>query len=189
MKDYSKYTDQGLVMAIRSGDANAFTEIHDRYYPILYAHAFRRLPDREEVNDLLQELFLYLWNNRMQQFSGHLSGYLFTSIRNRILNVYRSRKVRSDYIDSLQDFLDSNTSPIADDLLREKELTLIIEREISALPSQMRVIFEMSRNLNKSHLEIADHLSISPLTVKKQIYNSLKILRAKLGPHFHCMFM
>lgn len=189
MKDYSGYTDQGLLLAMRTGDSMAFTEIHNRYYPILYAHAFRRLPYREEVNDILQELFLFLWDNRSKEFSGHLSGYLYTSVRNRIINVYRSRKVRSDYMDSLQDFLDSNVLPTADNLLREKELTLIIESEVSALPSQMRVIFQMSRNLHKSHLEIADDLSISPLTVKKQIYNSLKILRSKLGPHFHMIFI
>ncbi|SER87824.1 RNA polymerase sigma-70 factor [Pedobacter rhizosphaerae] len=189
MKDYSGYTDQGLLMAMRSGDSAAFTEIHHRYYPILYAHASRRLSDRDDVNDLLQELFLYLWNNRMQEFSGHLSGYLYTSVRNRIINVYRSKKIRSDYMDSLQNFLEQNQQPIADNLVREKELTLIIEREISALPPQMRLVFEMSRNLHKSHQEIADELSISPLTVKKQIYNSLKILRSKLGPHFHAFFI
>lgn len=189
MKDYSGYTDQALLAAMRAGDSMAFTEIHNRYYPILYAHAFRRLPYREEVNDMLQELFLFLWDNRGKEFSGHLSGYLYTSVRNRIINVYRSRKVRSDYMDSLQNFLDNNVPAIADNLLREKELTSIIESEVSALPAQMRVIFQMSRNLHKSHLEIADELSISPLTVKKQIYNSLKILRSKLGPHFHTIFM
>lgn len=189
MIDYSKYSDQELLVLLGKNDAAALAEIHNRYYPILYAHAYKRLPEREEVRDILQELFIYLWNTRNTiTFTGHLSGYLYTSVRNRILNVYKHKKVRSGYITSFQEFL-VQSEPIADEMLREKELVALIEREVSALPTQMRIIFELSRNQHLSHQEIADKLNISPLTVRKQVNNSLRILRVKLGSYFYSAFL
>jgi len=183
------YSDSELVKLLNKGDVRAFTEIHDRYYGPLYAHAYKRLSNREEVRDLLQDLFVFLWDNRESlHFTGHLSGYLYTAVRNRILNLYKRNKVRSDYIDSLQDFLD-NSQPIADEILYEKELTAKIEKEIAALPQQMQIIFLLSRNQHLSHKEIGEKLGISPLTVKKQINNSLKILRSKLGSAFFIFFI
>lgn len=189
MMDYSKHSDQELLELLSNNDAAALAEIHHRYYPVLYAHAYKRLPEREEVRDILQELFIYLWNTRhTNTFTGHLSGYLYTSVRNRILNVYKHKKVRSGYISSFQEFL-KHSEPIADEMLREKDLVALIEREVSALPKQMRIIFELSRNHHLSHQEIAEKLSISPLTVKKQVSNSLKILRLKLGSYFYSAFL
>lgn len=185
---YSNYTDQQLVLLLQSGDITAFTEIHNRYYGLLYAHAYKRLPAREEIRDILQELFISLWNNRTQNFTGYLSGYLYTSVRNRILNVYKHKKIRSDYISSFQEFL-AQTEPIADEIIRGKELAALIEKEVAALPAQMREVFEMSRNAHLSHQEIAERLNISPLTVKKQVSNSLKILRTKLGSYFYTFFL
>jgi RNA polymerase sigma factor (sigma-70 family) len=81
-----------------------------------------------------------------------------------------------------------SNEPAPDETFRIKELVAIIDAEVSALPSQMKLIFEMSRNANLSHREIAEKLNISPLTVKKQVNNSLRILRLKLNTHFFMFF-
>ncbi|MNL17944.1 RNA polymerase sigma factor [compost metagenome] len=60
------------------------------------------------------------------------------------------------------------------------ELTRLIDKEVSALPQKMKEIFEMSRNQELSHREIAAQLNISDHTVKKQINNAIKILRPKI---------
>jgi len=154
----------------------------------LYSHAYKRLPDREEVKDILQELFTYIWNNKETlKFNLNLQAYLYTAVRNKILNVFKHQKIKSDYITSFEAFL-VNDEPTPDETLRIKELISIINAEVCALPPQMRLIFEMSRNANLSHSEIAEKLQISPLTVKKQVNNSLRILRVKLGTHFFMMF-
>lgn len=188
MATYSNYSDQELSELLKNSDEFAFTEIHHRYYGLLYAHASRRLSEPDEIKDILQEIFLYLWHNREQNFTGHLSGYLYTAVRNKIFNIYKHNKIKSDYVESLQDFL-AHSEPIADEILREKELIQFVEKEVANLPSKMRLIFELSRNSHLSHQEIADKLDISPQTVKKQVANSLKILRMKLGSHFHSGFL
>lgn len=173
-------TDQDLLRKMASGDESALKTIYDRYYPALYSHAYRRLADREEVRDILQDLFVYLWNQRETiQITTNLSSYLYVAVRNRLLNAFRGQKVRDDFSASLQEFLDEGQC-ITDELIREKELRILIEQEIAQLPPQMRKIFEMSRNLEMSHREIADALDISPLTVRTQVKKALRILRSKL---------
>lgn len=179
--------DNELLSLLKRGDIGAFTAIHSRYYGLLYVHAYKRLNEREEVKDILQELFSYLWNNRETiNFNSSLPAYLYTATRNRVLNVYKHQKIKSDYITSLHEFV-NNTEPMPDEILREKELIALVEKEVAALPSQMRLIFEMSRNQQLSHQEIANLLNISPLTIRKQVNNSLKILRLKLGSYFYML--
>jgi RNA polymerase sigma-70 factor (family 1) len=181
MTDYSLHTDAALLELLKQGDHAAFGIIHKRYYPLLYSHAFKRLPYREEVRDILQELFAFLWNNRENlNFTSGLAAYLYTSVRNRVINVFAKDKVRYEYAESFQNYIDTGEN-ITDDLLREKELMALIEKEIALLPDQMRKVFELSRFQYLSHNEIAEIMGTSPLTVRKQIQNTLKILRSKLG--------
>ncbi|MCD0488639.1 RNA polymerase sigma-70 factor [Pedobacter sp. MC2016-14] len=184
MDVYRNYTDVELTDLLRSGDHLAFTEIYKRYTNVLQGHAYSKLQDREEAIDLVQELFVSLWTKR-ESIVIHttLSGYLYTAVRNRILNVILHKKVASDYITSLQDFIDHGEA-LTDHLVREKELRLIIEKEISALPEKMRAVFELSRKEGLSHKEIAEKLGLSEKTVKNQVNNSLKALKGKLGPLF-----
>lgn len=181
MKEYQKISDTELVSLLKQGDHTAFNEIHNRYYSLLYRHAFKRLPYREEVRDILQELFSFLWNNREAiTFTSGLAAYLYTSTRNRVINVFNKQKIRHEYAQSLQIFLDKGES-VTDWSIREKELIALVEKEIAALPPQMQKVFQLSRNSHLSHNEIAELLNTSPLTVRKQIQNSLKILKSKLG--------
>lgn len=184
MSFYDLCDDSKLFNLLKEGDLNAFAAVHKRYYGILYIHAYKMFPDREEVKDILQEVFLCLWNNRDDiVLELNLKGYLYTATRNRILNIFKHQKIKSAYISSFASFIEDE-SPCVDKQFRLKELTALIDAEVGLLPPQMRLIFEMSRNANLSHNEIALELNISPLTVRKQINNSLKILRMKLATHF-----
>ncbi|MES2110498.1 MAG: RNA polymerase sigma-70 factor [Bacteroidota bacterium] len=181
---YDNYSDDDLISLLRQDDISAFTVIHSRYYGILYQHAYKRLPDRHAVKDILQELFTHLWEQRDSiDIKFGLQAYLCTAVRNKVLNVFKHEKVRSNYIASLINFQETCKSTTDEDL-RNKELIAIVNAEVSALPPKMRQVFELSRDSNLSHNEIAEKLEISPLTVRKQVNNSLKILRVRLASHF-----
>lgn len=181
MGAYSTFDDYELLTLLREDDKAALDEIYKRYQGVLYSHAYRRLPDREEVRDIIQELFVYLWANRKQlHMTTSLSAYLYSAVRNRVINQYRNKKTRDNFAASLQEFIDQGEN-IIEDQLREKELSLLVEQEIAALPNQMRLVFEMSRKLEMSHNEIAEALNLSPHTVRNQVHNALKVLRVKLG--------
>jgi RNA polymerase sigma-70 factor (ECF subfamily) len=129
----------------------------------------------------VHELFAQLWNKRKDlNISTNLTGYLYTGIRNKILDQFSRQQVRNKYINSLQGFLESNYN-VTDHRIREKQLTELINKGISDLPDKMREIFELSRKNSLSHKQIAVQLNLSEQTVKKQINNALRILRTKLG--------
>lgn len=189
MSTYQLISDEELAVLLKKGDEKALTEIHERYYGLLFRHALTRLNDKEEIRDTLQELFIYLWDNRSSlSFNTSLKSYLYTAIRNRILNIYKRQQVRSDYRESLGEFIEKGEF-VVEEAFRNKELTALVEREVARLPPQMKLIFEMSRNLDMSHKEIAQQLNISPLTVKKQVQNSLRILKARLGSSFFLLML
>ncbi|NQX41601.1 RNA polymerase sigma-70 factor, ECF subfamily [Pedobacter steynii] len=188
MNDYREFSDVELCRLLTEGNHAAFNEIHKRYYSLLYRHAYKRLPHREEVKDILQELFAFIWNNRNTLvLSSGLASYLYVATRNRVINVFNRQKIRDEYADSLQGFLDQGEN-ITDWAIRVKELTILVEKEVASLPPQMRKVFELSRNAHMTYQEIGEMLNTSPLTVKKQIHNTLKILREKLGANVFFLF-
>jgi RNA polymerase sigma-70 factor (family 1) len=181
VKGYRAFSDIELTGLLKLGDGNAFKEIYERYNSLLYIHAIKKLPNQEEAKDIIQEVFSVIWDRRGDfEVKTNLAGYLYTCVHHKILDHFIHRSTVHKYIDSLQNFLDENRYS-ADHLVREKQLAEIIEREIAALPPKMRVVFELSRKDNLSHKEIAARLGISEETVKSQVKNALKILRAKLG--------
>lgn len=180
-------SDEELVSNLKLGSKPALDEIYKRYHAPLFSHAYKKLQSKEEVRDILQDVFLSLWTNKENLIINNLSSYLFASVRNRILNVFRNTKVREMYSKSLQEFIDKGEN-LVDLKLDEKELISLVEEEVAKLPPQMRLIFEMSRNLELSHKEIASELNISSHTVRTQVRNALRILRLKLGANIFSIF-
>lgn len=184
MANYSNLSDAELFDLFKSGDHAAYKEVYNRYYAALYIHAFKRLQEREECRDIIQELFTNLWIKREEmELSGQLSGYLYTSVRNRIFDLLARKKLKSAYVSSIQEF--AKTNPVTTDhRIRQNQLAAIIEQEILALPPRTREIFELSRKGHFTHKEIAEKLDISEQTVKTTVNNALKVLRVKLGTMF-----
>jgi len=177
---YRKYADHTLVNLLKQDDQLAYTEIFERYSRILVNHAYKMLGNRDEANDVVQEVFLSIWNKRSELvITGALSSYLYKATKNRILNHIAHKKVVSRYADSVSDFIE-NDYILADSDLREKELELIIAKEIALLPEKMREVFLLRKVEELSYDEIALQLNITDKTAKQQVYNSLKILREKL---------
>lgn len=181
MTDYSLYTDQELTELLRNGDRMAYTEIYHRYKRLLYQFAFKRLGNKEEVSDIIHELFLTLWERHADiNLTYSLSTYLHSSVRNRIINHIAHREVSSRYIDSFNQYA-ITWSSTADHLVRDKQLRDLIEKEIGALPPKMRQVFELSRKTGYNRKEIAEELKLSEQTVKSHMQHALKILKMKLG--------
>lgn len=180
MVDYKLCTDEELTNLLSEDDHKAFEEIHNRYYPLLYRHAYKKLPDREEVRDILQEIFGKIWHNKDLSLQNGLKAYLYTSVRNRVINTFSKYRIREQYEEHLGTFLSMHLNHEPEEAVIYKDLLRIIDAEISALPPQMQKIFKLSRYENLSYQEISKITNTSPDTVKKQAQNALKILKKKL---------
>ncbi|HMI01796.1 MAG TPA: RNA polymerase sigma-70 factor [Pedobacter sp.] len=182
MAAYSAFTDRQLTELLRTGDRAAYTEIYHRYKRLLYIFAFKRLGDKEEVNDLLHDLFLSIWmKHEEMQLEYALSTYLYNSTRNRIINFVAHKQVSAKYTESfkLYNETEHNTT---DHLLRHNELSALIDQEIAALPKKMRQVFELSRKTNYTRKQIAEELGLSEETVKSHMHHAIKILKVRFGP-------
>ena len=181
MFSYSALSDIELTELLKNGDAAAYTVIYNRYFDALYIHAYRRLNNKEEAQDIIHELFTQLWTKRTAiDIKSSLASYLYSAVRNKILDLIAHQQVEFKYMSSLQDFMIHGTC-ITDHRVREKQLAELIEKGIADLPPKMKEVFELSRKEKLSHKEIAEKLNLSEETVKKQVSNALKILRVKLG--------
>jgi RNA polymerase sigma-70 factor (ECF subfamily) len=181
MPDFHNHSDQDLVALLNGGDQYAYTEIFDRYSALLVAHAYRLLGDRDEANDVVQDVFMILWQKHASlELTTSLSSYLYTSIRNRIFNKMSHNKVVARYADSILEFMEKGYS-VSDEVFLAKELEQLIEREIAALPEKMREVFILHKQQELSYKEIGEKMGISDKTAKQQVYNAMKILKTKIN--------
>jgi RNA polymerase sigma-70 factor (family 1) len=180
MKVFADLSDDELAPLLKEGRHQAFTEIFKRYNHLLYIYAYKKLNDKEEAQDIVQELFVRLWKNH-QTFvlRTSLASYLYRSVRNRSLDLFAHKKIKAGYISSFQNSID-NLNATTDYLVREKDISALIDREIQTLPAKMRDIFILSRKYHLSQKEIAIRLDISEETVNKQIKRALRVLRIRL---------
>lgn len=176
-------SDMELLDLLKSGSQAAFKEIYARYWHPLYLHAYHMLGDEDDAQDIIQELFIAFWN-KPESLSIHTSvkSFLYAATRNRVLNQIRKSKTNQNFIQLLGQGITEKDFKTVEDL-DLKELTRIIDEEVQKLPPRMREVFELSRKNFLTHKEIAAQLGTSEETVKKQISNSLKVLRLKLQHH------
>jgi RNA polymerase sigma-70 factor (family 1) len=188
-KDLKLVSDEELLLLLKAGDWEAYEQIYHRYKFILHNHAWNKTRNREESQDIVQEIFTILWAKRESlDVNVNLSGYLYTSLRNYILNQIVHKSVQDKYIASIQAFVTLDTEN-TDHRVRENQLRAQIEKEIDALPPRMKEVFLLSRRENLSHKQIAELLGTTEQTVKKQMTNTLKVLRGKLGLINYLLFI
>lgn len=181
MKMYSEFTDSELIRLLKDRNHEAFAEIYNRYAVLMFYKVNQMLRDEEPSKDLVQDLFVALWDKpELIQEDNNLAGYLYIGARNRVLKFIQRNKLKNDHIASLAKYASEISLETIQDI-DERELKIIVQREIDNLPAKMKLIFEMSRKDNLSHAEIAGKLGLSDQTVKKQVNNALKILRSKLS--------
>lgn len=181
MAAYDKLTDSELTSLIKEDDQSAYTEIFFRYSKVLAAHAYRLLGDQDEACDVVQDVLLSLWQNRENfALSRSLSSYLYTATRNRVFNRMSHQKVVAKYADSIVNFMEAGHA-VTDEAIRAKELAVIIEQEIAALPQKMREVFLLNKRDELTYKEIALKLDITDKTAKQQVYNAVKNLRLKIN--------
>lgn len=178
---YHSYTDLQLTEMLRAGNRIAYTEIYNRYKRLLYLFAFKRLGEKEEVWDLVHEVFLSLWlNHESLHINYTLSTYLHSAVRNKVANVITRKQLSIRYLDSFTSYLLTEPNH-TDSLVRHHELEKLIEREIQALPPKMREVFELSRKTEYSRKQIAEELGLSEETVKSHMHQALKKLKLRFG--------
>ncbi|QHS58326.1 RNA polymerase sigma factor [Chitinophaga agri] len=184
MNIYSTLTDKELTDRLNNRDVHAYEEIYKRYWRIMFEFARKMLQDNEQAKDIVQDTFTTLYCNiGTTDFSKiRIAPYLYTIVKNNVINLSLRNKRSASYLASLKEFVDAGEY-ITDAQVRENEVLRQIEAEIAKLPRKMRQVFEMSRKAYMSRREIAEATNLSEETVKSQISRAIKVLKSKLGAH------
>lgn len=172
--------ERSLILRLIEGDEDAFCELYATYKNRLIYFAIRFLKSREYAEDVFQDAFTVVWQSRrFINPDASFSSYLYTIMRNRILNQLRNAANE----EKLKESILSQALDYTEDTKREmmlNDLKSLISHALQQLTPRQREIFEMSREAQLSHKEIADKLGISVNTVQEHISTSLKLIRTYL---------
>lgn len=182
MTELNILTDHQLIELLRKDDRSAFTEIYNRYAKSLtnFAVSNYKLFDLTDASDVLHDLFAWLWVERRRvEITGSLKNYLFTAIRNRMIDHIRKNSSKLRYAAFLQ-ALEESYAHSALQHLEAKDLKQFLENSLAKLSPRVQEIYNLSRKEHLSIKEIAERLAISEQTVKNQLTTALNYLKKSL---------
>ena len=172
--------ERELVLRLIDGDEDAFCELYAAYKNRLLYFAMKFVKSREFAEDIFQDAFTVVWQSRrFINPDASFSSYLYTIVRNRILNQIRDManedKLKEHILSQAVDSANETNNKILFDDLKD-----VLSRALEQLTPRQREVFNMSRDLQMSHKEIAEALGVSVNTVQEHISVSLKVIRAYL---------
>ncbi|RYY30480.1 MAG: RNA polymerase sigma-70 factor [Chitinophagaceae bacterium] len=176
---FQQLGDLELLALVKNDNTLAFDELYRRYWAILVNAAYKRLGSRAVAEDLVQDLFVTIYQRRYSiDISTNFGAYLNQALKFSILNQVRSMLVRDRYIKE-SFFMGTCKNDLVSEL-DGKELKTKISASLEALPPKCREVFLLSRRDDQPHKDISAHLNISVSTVEKHIVKALKVLRSDL---------
>lgn len=184
--DYRLLGDEILIKLLKGGDEDALKEIYSRYWKPCYLHAIRKIRLKEVAEELVQNLFVGLWERRDATPVSNLGAYLHSALKYQIITYIRASIVREKYLRAAKlqgsepDAIHAPKTSEAESTLLLHELSEAIEAAIVQLPEKSRLIFRLSRFEHRSNREISQSMDISEKTVEYHITQSLKSLRLHL---------
>jgi len=164
-------------MALNSAQ---YKNVFDLHYEALYRYACSILKEETYVEDILQNIFIKLWQGRNSIKPDTAKAYLYTSVRNECLNHLKHKGVQSKYIKAKLAVSVDWDHPID---AERNELQRKIHQLTNQLPEKCAEVFYMSRQLGLSYREVAETMGISVKTVENQISKALKFLRNGLAEY------
>lgn len=169
--------DKQYVAAIKNGDKEAFAHVYEYYWKKLLAVSFRHTKDKEMAEEIVQDVFVSLWQRRKDLEIEHLSNYLATAVKfatfKRLHRTRRQEMIR-------EAILPKEAQQLDEQAIDARFLQEYIDGVVEKLPERCKLVFQMSRNAQKSHQEIAKELQISEKAVEANITRALKVLRVNL---------
>lgn len=177
MKTISLYDEQELLAKLQSGDHAAFGKIYGIYSRRIYLNTLKLVKDEDEAQEILQDVFIRIWNARETIDSSRPFGsFLFSIARNLIRDFFR-KAARDERMRQLLAERGSELYDHIESAIDHKETSEILQRAIDALPQQRKMIFTLCRVEGKSYEEVAAILGISVSTVGNQLTKATKTVR------------
>ena len=178
------YSESEIVHELEAGNEVCLNMLFDNYYRALCVYALRFVSNADDVEDIVQEVFIAVWERDAQYPTYNaFRSFLYNSVKNAGLNHLKHKNVEEKYLASL------NLEDEGDDIdlkMMEEELYRLLFKTIDELPDKCRNIFLLHLE-GKGNEEIALLLNLSILTVKTQKKRAMSYIRERLGRVYFVM--
>lgn len=176
----NQISDTELFFRIQKGDEKAFTIAYELYNKLIYVLSYRYLMDEERAKDVVQYVFVKLWEYRAELNIGiSLKNFLFTMAKNYILNLIRNKNTALEKQYEIAQQVLGYEDDLVEKLERREQMSLFYQA-LAKLPEQKKRICVMKIREEMSNKEIAERLNVSINTVKTHYAEALKLLRREL---------
>ena len=164
---------------MKKGNELAFTHLVDTYHHQLCIYAFSLSRDQESAEDIVQNVFLQMWEQRVRLKPDlSIKSFLYRSVYNEFVDHYRKRQsvivLEKKYAEALEKIVEEDENSL-------NRLITAVKNEIDNLPSRCRQIFQLSKKEGLTNIEIAEYLGVSIKTVEAQITKAFTQIREKIG--------
>ena len=189
MTEIKTNIDAPLVKALKKGDIFAFNELFHKYSQKVYNFSIKHLKNEEDVKDLIQDIFMKIWDKRKEideekSFNGFLFTIALNSIRNHFRKKVKDRRLVNKWFEETETYSDSTNLSV-----EFKSLEKIVNTFVEQLPPKRRMVFRISLHDGLSNVEIASKMKIRKKTVENHLNLALKYLREKLQTHFFLVIL
>ncbi len=172
---------------VRLQDESSFKNVFDQYYSALVRYAYTFLREKDDAEDIVQQVFISLWIKRSElEIHSSLRSFLYRSVQNACLNRIKHLKVKDG---AIREMKFTGTTHVNEESITKKELEEKYQKVLGLLPEQCAKIFKMSRFEQLKYQEIADKLGLSVKTVENQMGKALKILREQLKDYLPVLIL
>ncbi len=173
--------DNRIIDQLKGGSKEAFHILYDSYGPKIHAFALSYLKNGADAEELLQEVFLKLWDIRSTlDSSKNIKSFLFKICINLIYDFIRRKNIEKAYLD----YSEKDSPVYSDNTWHEviyNEMLDNLQQLVAKMPEQRQRIFRLSKEDGLSNDEIANQLTLSRRTVENQLYRAIASLKEKLG--------
>lgn len=176
LKDWE---DERVLKALSDGNRLALAELYERYWYPLYRVAFQKTKSPEIAEELVQDLFVQLWQKRESLAVRRTDQYLFGALKYSVIDFFRSQIVHEKF-QEYQQFFAAQADFSTEDQLAYSDLVGTIETELQKLPPKTQEVFRLSRFEGQTIPEISQKLDLTDKTVEYHLSKALKLLRSQL---------
>ncbi len=176
--DVVYHEDQQLIDSLQNHSEAAFDRIYDLCWKPLFQYAYKRLQSEDNAKDIVQEVFLALWNKKdTLKLTSSLSAYLFSILRFKLIDHYQGCAVKEKHVLNITRQTDVDSHNDIEQKVYTNEIKGLLNLSIEGLPHKMKEVFKLSRIQGYSTKEISMQLRISEQTVKNQLTTAIKRLK------------
>jgi RNA polymerase sigma-70 factor (family 1) len=172
------YTDEQLINSLKSGQEFALTEIYRRYWKKMIAVAYRHTNDKIDAEEIVQTVFIKLWDKRESLEILSLPNYLATAIKYSVFNALHKKKREVEVAEQAMHI--SAKFHSTEDAVDARFMEAYINGLVEKLPEKCQLVFNYSRKQGKKNSEIALELNIAEKTVEAHLTKAIKSLSVSL---------